>query len=263
MRSSFSLTLLAFLIACVAAPAPSLAAVDDYLLAVTHDLPLVAREALQRIDSKPRQLLAVRGYLRADQQLSSRWSWSAEEIRAYEGSSEYRELLADIATVRARFEAANPGYSLYANTTARSLDLQLQRWNSNPSVGVIAERLQEAAARELSAKSYPATPDARATVRFANFLREWRPVPTAAPLAVPGLSLHGRSRAIDFQIKRNGRIIAPTEVAKVRSVWERQGWADKLAAAMHNTRFVGPLQSPDEPWHYEYAPSARAVGAKE
>jgi hypothetical protein len=249
------------LLNCVAAPA--FAAADDYLLAVTHDLAPAAKDALERIEGKPRQLLAARGYLRADHHLILRWSWSAAEIRAYESSQEYRELLAEIAAVRARFETANPGYSLYANSTARSLDLQLQRWNSNASVGVIAERLQQAAVRELSAKSYPAIPDARATVRFANFLREWRPVPSAAPLAVPGLSLHGRSRAIDFQITQNGRIIAPTEVAKVRSVWERQGWAGKLAAALRDSRFVGPLQSPNEPWHYEYAPSARAVGAKE
>jgi hypothetical protein len=94
-------------------------------------------------------------------------------------------------------------------------------------------------------------------MRFANFLRAWRPTPAAAPLAVPGLSLHGRSRAIDFQITQNGRIIAPTEVAKVHSVWERQGWAGKLAAVMRDTRFIGPLQAPDEPWHYEYAPRVR------
>jgi hypothetical protein len=123
--------------------------------------------------------------------------------------------------------------------------------------------LQEAAVRELAAKSYAPHPDAQTTLRFANFLREWRPVPAAAPLAVPGLSLHGRSRAVDFQVMQDGRIIAPTEVAKVRSVWERQGWAGRLATAMRDTHFVGPLQSPHEPWHYEYAPSARAVGAKE
>jgi hypothetical protein len=254
---------LLLLIACLATPALAFGGVDDYLLAVTHDLPPVAKEALQRIDGKPRQLLAVRGYLRAGEQLSSRWSWSADEIRAYESSQEQRDLLAAIALARGRFEAANPGYSLYANTTARSLDLQLQRWNSNASVGVIAERLQQAAARELSAKSYPAHPDAKAAVRFANFLREWRPVPSAAPLAAPGLSLHGRSRAIDFQITQNGRIIAPTEVAKVGSVWEGQGWAVKLAAALRGTRFVGPLQSPNEPWHYEYTPGAHAFGSEE
>jgi hypothetical protein len=245
--------LLAFLlIAALAAPALSFAAVDEYLLAVTHDLPAPAKDTLRRIDGKPRQLLAVRGYLRAGPQLQSRWSWSADEIRAYQASQEYAELLAEIALVRARFEAANPGYSLYANPTARSLDLQVQRWNSNKSVGVIAKQLQQAAERELARSTYPANPDARATLLFADFLRAWRPAPAAAPLAAPGLSLHGRSRAIDFQVTRNGRIIAPTDVSKARSVWETQGWARRLAAVMHDTRFVGPLQSPNEPWHYEY-----------
>ena len=253
------------LIACLAGAGSALAssaAVDEYLLAATHGLQPAAKEALQRVGDPSRQLLALRSYIRAGQQLRARWSWSAQEIRAYETSDEYRELLAEIDAVRDRFEAQNPGYSLYANTTARSFDLQLQRWNSNRSVGVIAGRLQEAALRELSADAYPAHPDAKATVRFTNFLREWRPTPAAAPLAVPGLSLHGRSRAIDFQIVQNGRIIAPTEVAKVRSVWEEQGWTRKLATAMHGARFAGPLQSPNEPWHYEYVPRA-ARGSNE
>jgi hypothetical protein len=238
----------------LALPAVSSASVDEYLLAVTHDLPAVTRDALQRIDGRPRQLLAARAYLRVGSQLQSRWSWSAEEIRTYEASQEYADLLAEIALVRARFQAANPGYSLYANTTARSLDLQVQRWNSNKSVGVIARRLHAAAEQELARSTYPGHPDAKATLRFADFLREWRPVPAAAPLAAPGLSLHGRSRAIDFQITRNERIIAPTDVANVRSVWEGRGWAKRLAAVMRDTRFVGPLQSPNEPWHYEYVP---------
>ena len=250
MRFPFAFLLL---IACLT-PALSFASLNEYVLAITHDLPADAKEALPRIDGEPRQLLAVRAYLRAGQQLQSRWGWSAAEVNAYQTSQEYRDLLTEIATVRARFEAANPGYSLYANTTARSLDLQLQRWNSNRSVGVVAERLQKAAERELALSTYPAHPDVKATLRFADFLRAWRPVPAAAPLAAPGLSLHGRSRAIDFQITRNGRIVAPTEVAKARSVWERQGWASRLAAVTRDTRFVGPLQSPNEPWHYEYLP---------
>jgi hypothetical protein len=228
--------------------------VREYQLAIAQQLPSQAADALRRIDGPSRQLLAARGYVRAGQELPSRWSWSADEIRDYESSQEYRELLAAIAAVRQRFEAANPGYSLYANTQARSLDLQLQRWNTNASVGLIADRLHDAAMRELAAGSYPARPDAAATRRFAEFLKAWRPSP-AAPLAAPGLSLHGRSRAIDFQIVQDGRIIAPTEVAKVQSVWERQGWARKLAAAMRDTRFVGPLRSPNEPWHYEYGVS--------
>jgi hypothetical protein len=227
------------------------AVVHGYLSAIADELPPQAASALQRIDGMPRQLLAARSYLRAANELPSRWSWSADEIRAYESSQEYRDLLDAIAAVRARFEAANPGYSLYANTQARSLDLQLQRWNTNRSVGVIAGRLHEAAMRELKTGAYPARADAAATERFSEFLRAWRPSP-AAPLAVPGLSLHGRSRAVDFQVTQEGRIVAPTEVAKVQSVWERQGWSRKLAAVMHGTRFVGPLGSPNEPWHYEY-----------
>ena len=241
----------------------SAAKLREYLLAVTHDLPPPAEQALPRIDEVPRRLLAVRGYLRAGEQLTARWSWSGEEIRAYEASQEYRDLLAEIVAVRSRFEAQNPGYSLYANTATRSLDVQLQRWNSNRSVGVIAGRLQDAAASELAHDAYPPHPDAKATVRFAGFLRAWRPVPAAAPLAAPGLSLHGRSRAIDFQVTHGERIIAPTEVAKVRSVWEQQGWSDKLAAVMRDTHFVGPLRSPDEPWHYEYAPRTHELDARE
>ena len=252
---------LAFLLIACLTPTLSFASMNEYLLAVVHDLPADAKGALQRIDGSPRQLLAVRGYLRAGQQLQSRWGWSAEEIRSYQNSQEYLDLLDEIAVVRARFEAANPGYSLYVNTTTRSVDLQVQRWNSNASIGVIAERLRKAVERELTA--YPAHPDAKATLRFADFLRAWRPVPAAAPLAVPGLSLHGRSRAIDFQITQGTRIIAPTEIAKVSAVWRGQGWASRLAAVMRDTPFIGPLQSPNEPWHYEYAPRLRAANAKE
>jgi hypothetical protein len=228
--------------------------VREYRLAIAQQLPVQAADGLRHVADPSRQLLAARGYLRAGQDLSSRWSWSADEIRDFESSQEHRDLLAAIATVRQRFEAANPGYSLYANTQARSLDLQLQRWNTNAAVGVVANRLHDAAMRELAAGSYPARPDAAALRRFAEFLKAWRPS-AAAPLAAPGLSLHGRSRAIDFQIVHDGRIIAPTEVAKVQSVWERQGWARKLAAAMRDTRFIGPLRSPNEPWHYEYGVS--------
>jgi hypothetical protein len=52
-------------------------------------------------------------------------------------------------------------------------------------------------------------------------------------------------------------------MANVRPVWEGQGWANKLAAVMRDTRFVGPLKSPNEPWHYEYVPRAGARGARE
>ena len=101
-----------FALVLIAAAEPALAssaAVDEYLLAITHELPPVAKEVLQRVGDRPRQLLAARGYIRADRQLTSRWSWTAEEIRAYEASAGYRELLAAIDAVRTRFEFFETG----------------------------------------------------------------------------------------------------------------------------------------------------------
>lgn len=163
-------------------------------------------------------------------------------------------MLAEVARVQAAFEASAPGYSLYANTQTRSLDLQLQRWNENESVAAIAQQLQRAANEELNARAYPQAPSAASTRKFAEFLRNWRP-PRAIPLAAPGLSLHGQARAIDFQVMRGDTLIAGPQIADVTRVWEQQGWARKLKQATTDTRFTGPLQSPNEPWHYEYVPT--------
>ena len=134
------------------------------------------------------------------------------------------------------FERQNPGYSLYANTQVRSLDLQLERWNANPGVARTAQHLHRAAEAELRAGAYPSMPDAAAIDRFVAFLESWRP-PVAAPLAAPGLSMHGQSRAIDFQIVTADGIIAGTQISSVRSVWERQGWARKLQLAVAGKGF--------------------------
>jgi hypothetical protein len=255
-RSVAVLTAVIGLTSIAALAAEPAVQLHEYQAAIDARLPGPARAAMARIDEAPRRLLAARAYLRAGKDLGSRWSWSAAEIDAYEKSQEYLDLLRAIAAVQARFEARNPGYSLYVNTRARSLDLQLERWNENPSVGATAQDLERAALRELKLGNYPRAPGAEFVARFAEFLRNWRP-PRAAPLAAPGLSLHGRSRAVDFQITKDGRIIAPTETAKVATVWERDGWAAKLAAAVRGSSFVGPLQAPNEPWHYEYVGSKR------
>lgn len=251
--------LLAFAVCVLCGAVPAHAAVErtreveQYLAAVALELPLDARAALPSIDGTPRRLLATRAYLRAGEAFTSRWSWSAQQIEAYLNTAEYRELIAEVNAVQARFEASNPGYSLYANTRTRSLDLQLQRWNENASVGVIAEAMHRAASKELQFGDYPQPLSAAATQKFMAFLRGWRP-PKAIPLAAPGLSLHGQLRAIDFQVVRGEILVASTRMADVARVWEQRGWARKLKAAVAGSRFVGPLQSPNEPWHYEYVP---------
>ena len=225
-----------------------------YVQAIAATLPKPTRDALAQIEDEPRRLLAERAYLRAGDGLLRRWSWSDEQIAAFQRTPAHQAFLAEVARVQARFARLNPGYTLGAGTEVRSLDVQLQRWNANPSVGRVASRLHDDALVELRAGRYPAKPSATAVARFARFLTAWRP-PRAAPLAAPGLSLHGQLRAVDFHVEKGGRLVASTEVASVKRVWEEQGWARRLREAMEGSHFVGPLRSPNEPWHYEYAPS--------
>jgi hypothetical protein len=226
---------------------------EQYLDRVSATLPAHTVQTLAKIEGTPRRLLATRSYLRAGDDLRSRWSWSAEEIRAHTRSAEYRALIDATEAVRRRFEAQNPGYTLYANTEARSLELQVSRYNSNKSVGRAANQLHKSALAEVFRPEYGSPAEAASVERFKKFLTGWRP-PTAAALAAPGMSRHGQLRAIDFQIMKNGAIVAPTETATVKRNWDAPGWTEKLQAAMSGTKFRGPLRSPYEPWHYEYDP---------
>jgi hypothetical protein len=227
--------------------------VGAYVEALSDTLAQPTRAALAGIDGLPRQLLALRSYLRAGEQLSSRWSWTEQQSRQFEGSAEHRRLLAAIAAVTARFEADNPGYSLFANTQVRSLELQLERWNDNPRVAKLAEQLYSRLVREVREQEYPLQPDAASLERCRAFLMDWRPA-VAAPLAAPGLSAHGQLRAVDFQVIQGERIVAGTNVSAVARDWVQQGWAGRLERAVKSLghAFAGPLQFPNEPWHYSY-----------
>ena len=246
---------------CLAAAGSPAQAADERVLAsylgvLVAKLDTRERETLERIPQLDRRLLALRAYLRAGPNLASRWSWTQAEIRSYEQSNEYRQLLDDLAEVKSAFERANPGYTLYANTQVRSLDIQLERWNSNKGVGKTAANLRRDALGVL-ARLRP-QPNAESLEEFKRFLMAWRPVPVA-PLAAPGLSMHGQMRAIDFQVMRGDRIVAGTTVSRVTHEWEAPGWDRKLQQAVlaAGGRFVGPLKSPNEPWHFEYrVPSA-------
>jgi hypothetical protein len=86
------------------------------------------------------------------------------------------------------------------------------------------------------------------------------PVPTPT-MAAPGLSPHGQMRAIDFQVHKDGAVVAGTRTATMAEDWDGAGWSAKLESAVRaaSRRFVGPLESPREPWHYTYAPEAVAA----
>lgn len=224
---------------------------ESYVRAAAADLPPEQRDALGRVNTDARRVLALRGYLRAGREAASRWAWSRERIESYEKSPEYAAALAEIEKVRREFENANPGYTLRVNTQVRSLDEQLSKWNENDSVARAGEELLQRVREELAGSSYAEAPAADVQ-RFERFLRgsTTRVTPT---LAVPGLSPHGQSRAFDFQVMRGSQLIAaPSGPGE----WDSAGWTEKVREAVMraSTKFTGPLASPREPWHYDYRP---------
>jgi hypothetical protein len=225
---------------------------ETYMRAASATLMPEQREALGRVNTDARRLLALRGYLRAGREAASRWAWSRERIESYEKSPEYAAALAEIDKVRREFESANPGYTLRVNTQVRSLDEQLSKWNENDSVTRAGEELLVRAREELAAASYPDAPAAGEVQKFERFLRgaTARVTPT---LAVPGLSPHGQSRAFDFQVMRGPQLVAAPSSP---GGWDSAGWTEKVRAAVTraSTKFAGPLASPREPWHYDYRP---------
>ena len=229
-------------------------AVEAALAALAADLDPNAASALGRIHGTGRRLLAARAYLRAGEALGERWSWSAEQAAAFEHTPGKRALDAAVARVRCVFDARHPGYTLWVNPEFRSLDVQLARWNENETVGISAENLR-AAVDESLGERIDGTPAGVAALR--EFLLAHSPVP-ALPLAAPGLSPHGRQRAVDFQVESAGRIVAGTDTASIATEWIADGWKARLHAAVAaaDAGFEGPLAHPDEPWHYEFRPQA-------
>jgi hypothetical protein len=217
-------------------------------------LPDSAAEALRRIDGNDRRLLALRSYLRNRSSLEQRWSWSPAQIASYQRSAEFRAVQAELAKIASRFAQSNPGYALYVNTQVRSLDTQIARWNENTSVAEASRELEKAVKVRFQGFSCNGK-DRQPHSVLAGFLETWHPSRTPT-LAAPGLSRHGQARAFDFQIKRGDKVIAGTDSSTSVGAWDRHGWTQKLQNAVRSAgdRFVGPLQTPYEPWHYEYNP---------
>jgi hypothetical protein len=210
-----------------------------------------ACNTLSRIAGLDRQLLALRAYLRAGTALPSRWSWSQEQLATYPTTSEGKAAFSDIDAVEKAFAAANPGFFARANRMPRSLELQISHWNDNRSVDAVAADL-----RAWLDHRYPQGAKQPSGDQMRDALRDWKPT-VAATLAAPGLSAHGQGRAFDFQIEHDGKTIAGFEASAAHAQWDAKGWTEKLHAAVtaSGKPFVGPLQSPYEPWHYAYAPA--------
>jgi hypothetical protein len=216
--------------------------------------------ALAGIDGTGRRLLALRSYLRSSDRLAERWSWTQEQIAAYERSPEYREMQQDIERVREAFTRENPGFGLWVNPQVRSLDVQIASWNTNESVAAAAANLSAAVLELVNGPTFPATRQNRARKAVETFLIGYRPDPKPT-VAAPGLSPHGQMRAVDFQVQDEERIVAGPETATLATDWDAAGWSARLETAVRaaSSRFIGPLASPREPWHYTYSPEAIAA----
>jgi hypothetical protein len=217
-------------------------------------------DALARMDGDGRRLLALRSYLRNSNRLAERWSWTADQVAAYQSTPEHAELQSEIERVRAAFAQENPGFELWVNPQVRNLDIQLQSWNTNESVAAAAEALLTAARAFAESPAFQHANNAAGQRALEQFLAGHVPVPTPT-IAAPGLSPHGQLRAIDFQVHKDGAIVAGTRTATIAQEWDGAGWTQKLEAAVRagSRRFVGPLESPREPWHYTYAPDSVAA----
>jgi hypothetical protein len=239
------------------ASAPDTAPLQSYVASIAAQLDPRVAQALAQLDGTGRQLLALRSYLRSAPRLADRWSWNQAQIEAFEGSPEQRDLQQEIDRVRTAFVAANPGFELYVNSQVRSLDVQIEHWNSNQSVKAAADEILVAAQALIASPGFPADRPEQARQALETFLSGHRPVPMPT-IAAPGLSLHGQMRAIDFQVHQDGRVIAGPSTATIATDWGAAGWAAKLDAAVRaaSERFVGPQASPPAPWHYTYVPEA-------
>ncbi len=258
MRGALANTIAATALAAAAALAePVEPRTESVLSALAAEMDPRAAATLASIDGTGRRLLAARAYLRSSAQVAERWSWSASEAAAFEVSPEKSALDAAIARVRCGFEAANPGYTLWVNPEFRSLDLQVERWNEYESVGRAGENLLAAARQLLSAEVPGSVVTAQEVAALRSLLLDHQPEPIPT-LAAPGLSPHGRMRAVDFQVESSGRIVAGTDSAAIASEWIAAGWKARLKAAINSADagFRGPLATPDEPWHYEFRPEA-------
>jgi hypothetical protein len=235
------------------------AALARYIEDMVSEQDIRVAKAVARIDSPGRKLLALRYYLRSSAHLAERWSWTEEQIVAYMGSCEHRELQQEVERVQAAFVAANPGYELYVNPAVRSLNSQIDSWNSNESVAMAGSYLLDQVRTLLASPGFPVGDAKRARQALQSFLVGYVPEPTPT-LAAPGLSPHGQMRAVDFQVQAEGQIIAAPDISTINTVWEGQGWANKLHAAVSSStsKLIGPLALPHEPWHYAYAPDAVA-----
>lgn len=223
------------------------------LAAIADQLPERPKATLLEIEGTDRKLLALRHYLNRHDDLNHEWTWSRAQFQQFQRTKAYRNAIAEVELVKAKFAELNPGYSLGTSLQARPIEEQLESWNSVPSVGAAAQSLHQQLRQSLVDSNLTFPADSLDLEPFRQALLTAR-LPIVPTVAVPGLSQHGQLRAFDFVVKQGGTVIAGTNAGAARSQWDKPGWTKKLQEAIRavSRNFSGPLRSPYEPWHYTY-----------
>lgn len=228
-----------------------------YIAEIRSALDPRVQNALARIPTFHRNLLALKYYLIRRDEVDEKWAWSAKEVREFKKTLEYQETISHVQMVRDTFAALNPGYRLHTQIVARDLSAQLLNWNRTKSVDIAGRALLDSCLALMadSTAGYTDSPNEETIECFRMLLTNYEP-PLVPTVAVPGMSDHGRLRAFDFRVTRGRRLIAGTTSAEIQKRWEESGWTERLKEAIGraSNRFDGPLDSPYEPWHYDYMP---------
>jgi hypothetical protein len=231
---------------------PELVKVQSYIDLTAKALDKRIQSALEKIDGTPRKLLALKYYL-GRKSVKGSWAWTNKEMAAYRRSIDFRLANAEVDKVIALFQRTYPGYQLRTSKLARSLEDQLGLWNKTKSVTVASTNLTKQVVKAMATAAYPDTATKASLSKFQTLLKNHssKPVPT---VAVPGLSHHGQLRAYDFIIWQGDKILAGSDGASIRNQWVGGGWGNRLRQVIYtaSNKFDGPLQSPNEPWHYTY-----------
>jgi hypothetical protein len=239
-----------------------------------------------------RRTLALKRYLaflhkksRGPAWLERQRTMTEEEHDEWKSSPAAAAQNAELAAIRRRFVAANPRATLSWGSQFRSLDKQIKKWEKSSSVAAPALKVLTLVRGKLSDRhAFPdlgnyidpktrlhtfivapsvspvtlATgpsagaidPRLKAVREFANWLHKQH-TPGTPTVATPGLSSHGIGEAIDFSIRTPDErtFNAKTSAAK----WRADGWAEPLrVAVVAGGLFSGPLEQPDEPWHFTF-----------
>src|SRR5215469_7251736 len=171
----------------------------------------LVRKALAQIE-RSRRNLAIRGYVKFSSRVAERWAWTKDEEDAFKKTATFQTLARESEDIKLEFKTRNPGFHLGINQDqVRSLETQIRFWNRNESVLGLGQDLDNKAFSELQKPVYTNPPSPQSVKAFKTWLPgvrlSWttivkgKPVTYRSPThATPGLSSHGRLRALDFLV---------------------------------------------------------------